>query len=374
VGAHGLVPARGERLGVKIVRYYPRALVGDGGMTGAVRRWSQSFVNHGAEVTIAFDEGSDIPQAGGVNYVSVRHAGRPGLKIPVGLEDVLRGSDLMILHSGWTLHNLRAAAAARRVGVPYVLEPRGAYDPHIVARKRLLKKGWWAARERKLVMEAHAIHVFFEPERAHLEALGYRGPVIVASNGVETPDDFRWDGGSGGYVLWLGRFDPEHKGLDLLVQGVHRQPAAERPQVRLHGPEWRGRKRRVRELVAKLGVEPWVTVGEPAYGEPKRRLLTEAKGFVYPSRWDACPNSSLESVSIGLPTLMTPYPLGSFVAERGGCVLAEASPDGLARGLRDLTGPGAAAIGAEGARVVRSELSWDAVAKTWLEQAEGLKV
>jgi glycosyltransferase involved in cell wall biosynthesis len=359
---------------VKIVRYYPRALVGDGGMTGAVRRWSQSFVNHGADVTIAYDEGSDIPETGGVRYVSVRHAGRPGVKIPVGLEDVLRGSDLMILHSGWTLHNLRAAAAARRVGVPYILEPRGAYDPHIVARKRLLKKGWWAARERKLVMEAHAIHVFFEPERAHLEALGYHGPVIIASNGVETPEDFRWDGGSGGYILWLGRFDPEHKGLDILLQGMRELAAPERPELRLHGPEWRGRKAKVQGLVAELGLEPWVTVGEAAYGAPKRRLLTEAKGFVYPSRWDACPNSSLESLSIGLPTLMTPYPLGCYVAERGGSLLAEATSEGLAEGLRALMSPDAAAVGAEGARLVRRELSWDAVAKTWLEQAEGLRV
>ena len=56
-----------------------------------------------------------------------------------------------------------------------------------------------------------------------------------------------WDGGSGGYVLWLGRFDPEHKGLDLLLQALALLPSRERPTLRIHGPDWRGRKQKVRE-------------------------------------------------------------------------------------------------------------------------------
>lgn len=357
---------------MRIVRYYPRALVGDGGMTSAVRKWSQGFVRAGAEAVIAFDEGAEVPVEGGVEWARVRHAGRPRLKLPMGLEDILEGADLLVLHSGWTLHNLRAAAVARATGVPYVLEPRGAYDPHIVGRKRVLKKGWWLAWERKLVHEARAIHIFFEPERAHLHALGYRGPVIVASNGVEPPANLTWDGGSAGYVLWLGRFDPEHKGLDLLLKAMQLLPPSERPHLRLNGPDWRARKARVGAMVSDLGLREWVTVGEAVYGDAKRAALSSAAGFVYPSRWDACPNSTLEAVSIGLPSLVTPYPLGTYLSSEGAAVLAEAHPRSLADGLRRLTASGAASIGARGSDLVRSELTWDAVARSWLHQAEAL--
>ncbi|CAN5700580.1 glycosyltransferase [soil metagenome] len=357
---------------MRVVRYYPRALVGDGGMTSAVKKWSQGFVNAGAEAVIAYDEGVDVPASSGVEWRRVRHAGRPRLKWPIGLEDILRGADLLVLHSGWTIHNLRAAAIARKMGVGYVLEPRGAYDPHIVNRKRLLKKGWWLAWEKRLVQQARAIHVFFEAERAHLDALGYRGPVIVASNGVEPPAGLRWDGGSGAYVLWLGRFDPEHKGLDLLLEGMRIVPPTERPHLRLNGPDWRSRKARVVAMVDELGLKEWVTVGEAVYGVAKRNMLATASGFVYPSRWDACPNSALEAVSIGLPTLVTPYPLGQFFAARGGALLAEADAAGLADGLRRLVSPEAAAIGGRGAELVRAELGWDSVARSWLEQAEEL--
>jgi glycosyltransferase involved in cell wall biosynthesis len=358
---------------MRIVRYYPRALVGDGGMTGAVRAWSAALVRAGASVTVAFERGAHPPHSNDdVKWAPVSHKGRGSVKVPIGLERVLQDADLLVLHSGWTLHNIRAAAVARRMGVPYLLEPRGAYDPHIVRRKWLLKKLWWVALERELVSRARAIHVFFESERAHLTALGYQGEVIVASNGATQPNGTRWDGGTGGYILWLGRFDPQHKGLDLLLHGLWLLPADERPMLRIQGPDWRGKKGRVRRMVSRMGLDRWVTVGEAAYGGEKRTLLSRARGFVYPSRWDACPNSVLEAVSIGLPTLVTPYPLGQYLAGRQGAVLAEPTPEGLAAGLGRLVAPTSSETGRVGSRLVAEELSWDHVARTWLSQVKAL--
>ncbi len=341
-------------------------------MTSAVRSWSQAMSRCGAEVAIAFDGGGDPYEEAGVNWYPVRHSGRRGLKVPLRLKEILKSSDLLILHSAWTLRNVRAGAAARSLDLPYVLEPRGAYDPHIVSRKKALKRLWWLAWERKLVTEARAIHVFFESERAHLDALGYRGSVIEASNGREQPQGPSWDGGSGNYFLWLGRFDPEHKGLDLLLQAMTRLPVDERPRMRLHGPDWRDRKKKVQQLVTELALERSVTVGDSVYGQAKRNLLIEAKGFVYPSRWDACPNAVLESVALGVPTLAGPYPLGQFLADRGGAFVAEAEPQSLAGGLVRLMSPEAPRVARKGTEVVRHELAWDQVAASWLQQARTL--
>ena len=85
----------------------------------------------------------------------------------MGIDELLKGADLLVLHSAWVYHNVYAAERARRMGVPYVLEPRGAYDPFILRRRRALKLGWWWAFERKLVQRAGAIHIFFDAEREH---------------------------------------------------------------------------------------------------------------------------------------------------------------------------------------------------------------
>ncbi|CAN5577291.1 glycosyltransferase [soil metagenome] len=354
---------------MRILRYYPRAIVGDGGMTSAVRSWSEAMARSGAQVSIAFDGWGDPYEENGVEWYPVRHSGRRGLKVPLRFKEIVRSSDVLVLHSAWTLRNLRAAAVARSTKVPYILEPRGAYDPHIVRRKRMLKWMWWLAWEEKLVTEARAVHVFFEPEQAHLHALGYRGPFVIVSNGRKAPEGSLWDGGSGNYLLWLGRFDPEHKGLDLLLEAMKRIPPDERPVLRLHGPDWRKRKRNVRGLVDALALNGCVTVGDAVYGHHKRTLLIQAKGFVYPSRWDACPNAVLESVALGIPTLTGPYPLGRFLEERDAAFVADADPGSLTDGIKRLTSSDAAEVAPVGGEVVRKELSWDHVARSWLAQA-----
>ena len=359
---------------MRIVRYYPRALTGDGGMTNAVRQWSSYAARAGAEVTMAFDRGVPPAEPNGVRWQAVRHEGPDALRVPCDLEQALDGADVLVLHSAWALHNVRAAEVARRLGVPYLLEPRGAYDPHIVRRKRLLKAAWWHVWERALVTNAAAIHVFFEPERAHLEALGYHGDVVVAPNGIVPPRDVTWDGGSGGYVLWMGRFDPEHKGLDLLLGALALLPPGERPSLRLHGPDYRlgGGNEAVRRMVEQLAIGDAVAIGEPVHGTAKWELLSRAIGFVYPSRWEAFGNSVAEAAALGVPTLTTPYPFGQFLAARGGAFVADANPAALAEGLRALRSPAARATGGRGARVVRECMPWDIVTRSWLEQTEAV--
>jgi glycosyltransferase involved in cell wall biosynthesis len=357
--------------GLRIVRYHPRAAVGDGGMTGAVRRWSGAVARLGADVTIAYADGEPPPDRGLVSWTRVPHRGVGPLRVPVGLESLIGECDLLVLHSGWTAHNARAAAVARSHGVPYLLEPRGAYDPHIVARHSLQKRAWWLAAEHAVVDGAVAIHAFFDEERAHLDAIGYHGSTIIAPNGVETPQPVQWIGG-GGYLLWAGRYDPEHKGLDLLVNAVADLPAGDRPQIRLHGPDRRGGKTAVERLVQRRDVGRWVRVGPAVYGSDKARLLAAADAFLYPSRWDACPNAVLEAVAIGVPTLCTPYPLGAYLARRGAVVLADASVNGLRDALPRLADQDAMAqIGAVGTATAALDFRWPAVAEQWLAQVDG---
>lgn len=338
-------------------------------MTSAVGQWSEAFARAGVEAVVAYDW--DGPRAPGerATWVRVSHRGPLKERVPIDLRHVLHDADLLVLHSGWTLHNLKAAADARAVGVPYILEPRGAYDPHIVRRKRFLKKLWWRFGERALVEDAAAIHVFFEEERVHLEAIGYRGPVVVAPNGVD-PGPIGWSGG-GGYVLWLGRFDPEHKGLDLLLGGMAKLPPEQRPLVRINGPDWRGRRARVERLIRELDIEKRVLLGPPVYGPAKKVLLSRCDAFIYPSRWDACPNATLEAVAMGIPTIVTPYPLGVSLARQGAAILVDRDPAGIADGLRQVAGD-VSEIGRRASLVAAQGFDWDHVARLWLEQVGAL--
>ena len=353
---------------LRVVRYYPRALTGDGGMTHAVRRWSESTAEAGYLAAIAHDGGLPPVEPNKVHWVDLPHIGPTYARVPRGLDRVLRRGDILVLHSGWTVANLSAGELAWSGRVPYVLESRGAYDPHIVRRKRAVKRLWWMMGEGRLVHRAAAMHVFFQEESRHLEALGYQGPTIVVPNGVDSPAEPPWRGGSG-ELLWLGRFDAEHKGLDLLVQAVGLLAPAERPRIRLQGPDRRGGRRRVKDLVRRAGLDKWIIIGPAVYGQSKRDLLTTCEGFLYPSRWDACPNAVLESAALGVPTLCGPYPLGTRLAAVAGAIQVDADPEAMADGLRRFGNRAEmSAMGTAGARLMREQFSWSHVAVQWIRQ------
>ena len=358
---------------MRIVQYYPRAVVGDGGMTRAVKLLARSMQRAGAESVIAYEKGSSPePAIDGLTWHAVRHRGPQHQRVPDSkdLTEAMLDADLVVLHSGFTLHNVVAARIARRRGVAYVVAPRGAYDPHIFLRRRLLKELWWRAFEYPMVKRALAVHLFFTDETADLERLGYHGPTLVAPNGVEPPPGMQWDGGTGGYLLWLGRFDPQHKGLDLLVRALAIVPTETRPTLRLVGPDWRDGRERITALVRDLHLGEWISVEPALYGDEKWSALRSATGFVYPSRWEGFGNSVAEAASLGVPVLVTPYPFGRLLHRRGGAVLALPTVEGLAEGLQAVSG--AATLGARAQRIVLDEMSWDAVGQSWLKQAEAL--
>ena len=77
-----------------------------------------------------------------------------------------------------------------------------------------------------------------------------------------------------------------------------------------------------------------------------------------------------EAISIGTPTLVAGYPMGRFLASRGGAILVDLTPPGVKEGIERLLSDEARELGARGFEVARQELSWDAVAQSWMEQVE----
>ncbi len=113
----------------------------------------------------------------------------------------------------------------------------------------------------------------------------------------------------------------------------------------------------------------------PVYGPAKTNVLRNARGFVYPSRWEGFGIALAEAIAIGAPSLVTPYPLGRFLADRDAAFMAQLTPESLAEGLLTLTRSARREeVGQNGARVVRQELTWEHAANTWLDQVGALGI
>lgn len=273
-----------------------------------------------------------------------------------------------MVHGGWLIGNLAVGRACLDTGIPFVVTTHGVYVREVLQRRTLVKRVWMATLERRHLARAAAVHVFFPEEQASMEAaMKIRVPTIVAPNGIDYPEGASWTG-RGGYLLWLGRFDPVTKGLDLLVRAIERIPESRRPELRLHGPDWRDHKEKVRRLVRELGIERWVVIGDPVYGDEKWQLISDASACVYPSRWDACPVAVAEAAAVGVPTLVTRYPLGNFLAARNAAIQVDPDARSIAEAIPRLMSSENVELGRNAAAVARSHLSWDAVAASWLQQ------
>jgi glycosyltransferase involved in cell wall biosynthesis len=295
----------------RIVHYFPGAM-GNSGVTYALWSWARAQAVAGAEVHVLHapqgEPTSDVPFVSkdchpGLTTECIPHKGTQRMTLrPVGLDRYLGRDDLLVLHTGWVPSNLLAAAAARRARVPYIVMPHGVYERAWTTYLR----GPRRVRtffERDLLERAAAVHVFFESEIADIAALAPRASFITVPTGFDLPTE-RWTGG-GGYLAWMGRIDPVHKGLDTLVRALAELAPAERPVLRIRGYDYKGGIARLKQLIAEQGLEKWVRLGDAVAGSEKRAFMQEADGYVHPSRWECHSIALLENLALGVPCVVS---------------------------------------------------------------------
>ncbi|HEX8031735.1 MAG TPA: glycosyltransferase, partial [Vicinamibacterales bacterium] len=88
--------------------------------------------------------------------------------------------DVVHTHAVFLWPLWRAARAAAKAGIPYVLSPRGMMEKELIRRKStLLKSLWIGAIERRNLEQAQAIHVTSRREADELESFGFSLPAVV---------------------------------------------------------------------------------------------------------------------------------------------------------------------------------------------------
>lgn len=349
----------------RIVHYYPGA-AGHSGVTFALWSWARAQARSGAEVCVLHAPGAAentsvrfVPgdHCAGLTSHPVPHAGRGrATQRPVGLERYLGRDDLLVLHEGWVTSNLVAAAAARRARVPYIVMPHGVYER---AWMRYLKPPLWLRQqlERRLLEGAAAVHVFFASEIADAARIAPSAAFITVPTGFDVPES-QWTGG-GGYLAWIGRIDPVHKGLDTLAAAVASLPPSRRPRMRLRGYDYKGGVERLRRVIAACGVGRWIQVDGPLGGADKMRFLQQADGYVHPSRWECHSMALLENLALGVPCLVSRrIHIAPTLEQSSAAVLADPREPAIAAGLSTLADE-RPAIAPRGRALIAHAFNWE---------------
>jgi glycosyltransferase involved in cell wall biosynthesis len=314
---------------VRIVHYYRAASEDRSGVTAAIGVWQQVASASGFESIVLHDH-TDKPQTDYESSQPVRHIGHGRQTgVPLLRRHLGRG-DILVLHEGWVLSNLIAGLTARAMRIPYVLMPHGAYEPAMVAGLRRPRR-FRMALERWLIRGAAATHLFYVSEQPLVTALAQANLWVLPT--PFEPGQGHWRGG-GGYVGWFGRYGIEHKGLDLLIQGLALVDEDHRPHVKLRGYDYQGGKERLQILADGLGLTDFVEIGPRVDGDEKLEFIAETSAYVHPSRWECHSIALLEVLSSGAPCLVSSsIHISKPLAEDGAAILVEPTAEAWADAL-----------------------------------------
>lgn len=346
------------------------------GLAGGLARAGHQVFLYGAGAP-GGERTADIPD------VEVRlhpPAGRNPFHVDGALLDSIRKNrdklDLLIVHGMFNPPDSAVARAAAAGGLPYVICPHGPYHPVLLAKNRMRKALYGAFFERRKLRKACAVQVFSDQQAELCRLYGVRAPAIVVPNGFDEhahpaaePCKKGLLGGNP-RLLYLGRVDRYHKGLDLLLEGLALAlrastiPAS--TVLTIVGPESEDSPA-LQALVRSLNLGRNVRFFGRAVDPVRWHLLESCDLFVLPSRYDGFAMAAIEAVAAAKPLLLsdqagvTPWlaPTGCAFVVRPD---AEAIRAGLGRAvrLRDQW----EAMGRRGLDYARGNLTWDHVART----------
>ena len=283
----------------------------------------------------------------------------------------LASFDIVHIYGTYDLLGPIVAAACRRRGIPYVLEPMGMFRPMV--RNLALKRAY-----RRLFGESVArgaawlVATSVQEEKELIEEGIPPRKISVRRNGIELSQpsgaagDFRRKYGisrEAFLVLFLGRI-VEKKSPDLLIDAFARwrneteggQGAALIFAGPFENPSYR---RKLEARVRRLGLNSSVLFIGPLYGEGKWSALTDADIFVLPSQNENFGNAAAEAVACGTPVIVTDRcGIAPLIEGRAGLVITHEC-EALVRALHQLSDAGLRRSLELGCAEVARGLSWE---------------
>ena len=245
--------------------------------------------------------------------------------------------ELIQIQSMWDLPYHKVMVEARRLGIPYVVTPRGMLEPWSLSQKKWKKILAWWLYQRKDVQKSACIFTTAKMEAEHVSELAITTCKAVIPNGIETnayPCKTSIDVVKK-QVLFLSRIHVK-KGIEILFDAWKR--------IHSDFSDWQllvvgnGEAEYVHSLemnVESLGLKDSIRILPPVFGNDKTRIYQESALFCLPSFSENFGLVIAEAMSCGTPVITTTNCPWDILNETntGWCI--DLSVDNLERAFRE---------------------------------------
>lgn len=274
--------------------------------------------------------------------------------------------DLAVFQECYRPAYLAIARNLTKNGIPYVIVPHGELGREAQKKKYLKKLVANILLFNRFTKHSAAIQCLSKRE---YEETTFGKNKFIGTNGVVIPKEKKEEFSSvGAKIVYIGRLDAYHKGLDLLLEAVRlsKQILTENDcKIELYGPDYAGRFDHVQSLILENEVQNLVSLNHEIIGDDKARKLLEADIFIQTSRFEGMPLGILEAMSYGLPCLVTDgTAVGEIISEADAGWVSKTNAQDIADRLAEAISERSkwAEYGKNGRKAVQEKYSWEKVA------------
>lgn len=209
--------------------------------------------------------------------------------------------DIVHMHSLFMPKQAALAKQLMKLSIPYIITPH-ALSSKLLQRKWLIKfiYSWFIEKPR--FYQSIAISGVTPGEVSVIETFvpGYKGILRCIANPIDplTFKNQQWQGiNKSKKLVYLGRFDVFHKGIDYLIEIARLLP----PDIEIHlygvpNPKFQKWLKQFQNTIP-----PNVFFQAPVFGLEKAKILSEASLYIQMSRWEVFGVSVAEAMYLGVP-------------------------------------------------------------------------
>lgn len=283
--------------------------------------------------------------------------------------------DLIHVHEPWHYPGFIAFLAACRYNIPYVLSPRGSLKEWCLSQKAFKKWVYMKMVQSHILKFADALHTLTDEEMKSISGLGYRTPVFVTPNGIDSsqfetlPDISEFmaaypDLSAKRVILFMGRLHFQ-KGLDVLARSYVRLSHKFKDVALLVvGPDEDGIPKRMESILKTSPALRTTVFTGMLTGKDKLAALACADLFVLPSYSEGFSTAILEALAAGLPVVISRQCNFPEVSEHDAGFVIEPSDVAVTEAISTLLSDDQlrTRMGQNGRNLVREKYTWDAIA------------
>lgn len=264
--------------------------------------------------------------------------------------------------------NLSLLNLIMKTKIPYVIIPRGELT-HQAQKQKFLKKkiANWLFFYR-FTQYAASIQYLTKQEQLDSGNKWNKNSFIIP-NGVSLPEfNYKTFNKNKIKIVYIGRIDKYHKGLDLLIEACNEIQSLLRKFkfiIELYGHDNSNNISSLSIIIKEYNLADIICFRSAVFAEEKAEVLQQADAFIMTSRFEGHPMGLIEALAYGLPCLVTTgtnmrEEIESFDAGWGADTTAESIAEALKKMIFERN---ILEEKSKNARKLASQYDWSIIAK-----------